>query len=218
MVILTVENVGKKFGNKRVLEKINLKLEEGEIVSLLGPSQCGKTTLLRIVAGLERPDEGKVLLENKPVTEALAKEPKVVAIFQDHPPYRREKSGKRLPYWFMYQRWYFQIIKERIDIISNLMKIEKKILLGLRPYTHQSRGEEQRLDLSRYLLTIKKVALLDNPLLNLDRIWREKIKEKLKITLKKFGLAAIYATSEEEEAHSFAKKVFLIEEGRITDG
>ncbi|MCK4244451.1 MAG: ABC transporter ATP-binding protein, partial [Candidatus Omnitrophica bacterium] len=157
MVILAVENLSKKFGNKRVLEKVNLKLEEGEIVSLLGPSGCGKTTFLRIVAGLERPDEGEVLLENKPVTEILAKEPKTVAIFQDYPPYRREKSGKRLPYWFMYQRWYFQIIKERIDIVSNLMKIEKKILLGLRPAT-QSRGEQQRLDLSRYLLTIRKVA------------------------------------------------------------
>lgn len=216
MAILTLQNVGKKFGNKRVLEKFNLKLEEGEIVSLLGPSGCGKTTLLRIAAGLERADEGKVFLGNKPVAEALAKEPRIIAIFQDYPPYRREKSGKRSPYWFMYQRWYFQIIKERISLVSNLMKIEKKILLGLRPVT-QSRGEEQRLDLSRYLLTIKKVALLDNPLLNLDRIWRERIEEKLKIALKKFGLTAIYATSEEEEAHSFAKKVFLMEEGRITD-
>ncbi|MCK4244136.1 MAG: ABC transporter ATP-binding protein, partial [Candidatus Omnitrophica bacterium] len=66
-------------------------------------------------------------------------------------------------------------------------------------------------------LTIRKVALLDNPLLNLDRIWRERIEEKLKIALEKFGLAVIYATSEEEEAHSFAKKVFLMEEGSLIE-
>ncbi len=217
MTMLTVQNLSKKFGSEVVLDKVNLELAEGEVISLLGPSQSGKTLFLRILAGFEKPDEGEVLLEGKPVAEVTARGPRTVSIFQDYPPYQREKTGKKLPYFIMFQRWRRQVMEERIDVISNLMEIDKNVLLGVRPHT-RSRGEEQRLDLARCLLAVKKVILLDNPLINIDVIWKRKILDGLKVTLENLSLTTIYATHNKEEAYSFAKKVFVLEKGKIIPG
>ena len=217
MGILTVRNLSKKFGEESVLDKVTLELAEGEVVSLLGPSQSGKTLFLKILAGFEKPDEGEVLLDGRPVTEVIAREPKTIAIFQDYPPYRRETAVKKFPYFIMFQRWRRQVMEERVEMISNLMEIDRKILMGVRSHP-QSRGQEQRLDLARYFLAIKKVALLDNPLLNLDIVWKKKILDNLKVTVEKLNLTTIYATHDKTETQVFTQKVFVLEKGKIIPG
>ncbi|MFH0796461.1 MAG: ATP-binding cassette domain-containing protein [Candidatus Omnitrophota bacterium] len=217
MALLTVRNLSKKFGEEAVLDKVEFQLEERKFVSIVGPSRGGKTVLLKIIAGLEKPDEGEVLLEGRPVAEVVAREPKTVAIFQDYPPYRREVAGKKLPYFIMFRRWRRQVMEERVEVISDLMEIARKTLLGMRSHP-QSRGQEQRLDLARYLLAIKRVALLDNPLLNLDIVWKKKILDNLKVTLERLNLAAIYATHDKTEAQIFTQKVFVLEKGKVIPG
>lgn len=210
MLMLELKNVKKSYDNVTILEDMNLRIEDGEIVSILGPSGCGKTTLLNLILGITEVDCGSILFNGRDITNVPMEKRGFNIVFQDY---------ALFPNLNVYQNIVYGL-KNKPEI-STKSEVEDLIhLLGLEEHLNKridqlSGGQKQRVALARTLVMKPKILLLDEPLSALDGVIKESIKDRIKTIAKEFNLTTIIVTHDPEEALTLSDRVMIVNEGKI---
>ena len=210
--IIEIKNVSKSFGDKSVLEDINLYINQGEFLTLLGPSGCGKTTLLRMIAGFLQPDEGAILLDGKDLAGTSPYERPLNTVFQRY---------ALFPHLDVYDNIAFGLKLKKVpqeEIDKRVRRVLK--LVAMSDYEDRdvetlSGGQQQRIAIARAIVNQPKVLLLDEPLAALDLKMRKDMQIELKEMHKTLGITFIYVTHDQEEALTLSDTVVVMNEGRI---
>ena len=210
--ILSLTDIHKSFDQFQVLQKINLNVQDGEILALLGHSGCGKTTLLRMIAGFENLDKGSVSLHQKEVATATSQVPpekrRVGLVFQDYALFPHLSVKQNILFGVKDKSKHQSALEEVLDLL-NLRGQENKMPSEL------SGGQQQRVAIARALAPKPEVLLLDEPFSNLDTFLRRGVRLQLKQILKKAGVTTILVTHDQEEAFQFADRIAVMEKGEI---
>ncbi|MDQ0187554.1 ABC transporter ATP-binding protein [Cytobacillus sp. FSL W7-1323] len=209
--MLKLENVSKKYHNKSVLENIDLEIQPGEIVSLLGQSGSGKTTLLNIILGLTKMDSGKIYYENEDLTNVKMKDRGFNIVFQDYALFPHLNAYENIVYGLKNKKSMDSKneLHEYIDFLELGPHLDKKI-------SQLSGGQKQRVALARTLVMKPRILLLDEPLSALDGVIKESIKERIKSIAKQFQLTTIIVTHDPEEALTLSDKILIINQGHVS--
>src|SRR5436309_5340044 len=214
---LIVENIEKQLGTAQVLCGVSFELHQREILALLGPSGSGKTTLLRSVAGLERPDAGKIEIRGKVVFDAAsgfeipAEQRGLGLVFQSYAIWPHRSVFENVAYGLRLRRVPDAEVRQRVgDVLARL---------GLGHladrYPHQlSGGQQQRVALARAIVYNPPVSLLDEPLSNLDAKLREEARVWLRELIERLQISAVCVTHDQVEALALADRVLLLDQGR----
>lgn len=208
--ILVLNNIHKNFGEVPVLKGINLEIARGEFITLLGSSGCGKTTTLRIVAGLEQPDEGSVILEGKDVTTQEPNKRDVNTIFQNYALFPHMNVEENVGYGLRLAKCPKAEIKKKVQEALTMVQMEG---FEKRKVTELSGGQKQRVAIARAIVKKPKVLLLDEPLGALDLQLRRQMQLELKRLQKKLGITFIYITHDQEEAINMSDRIVVMNEG-----
>ena len=211
-IILRLEGIQKSFGDTKVLSGIDLEVKRGEFVTLLGASGCGKTTTLRIIAGLESPDTGKVLLEGEDVTAAQPNKRDVNTVFQNYALFPHMTVAGNIGYPLKLRGVSKAEIKKRVDEALELVQLPG---FGSRKPSELSGGQRQRIAIARAIVAQPKVLLLDEPLGALDLRLRRQMQIELKRLQKQLGLTFIYITHDQEEALNMSDRVAVMRSGLL---
>lgn len=210
--IIRVEHVSKSFGDKTVLNDVNLYVHKGEFVTILGPSGCGKTTLLRLIAGFQTANEGGIAIAGEDITQTPPHKRPVNTVFQKY---------ALFPHLNVYNNIAFGLkLKKLSDAV-----IEKKVkqalkMVGLMDYEFRdvdslSGGQQQRVAIARAIVNEPEVLLLDEPLAALDLKMRKDMQMELKEMHKSLGITFVYVTHDQEEALTLSDTIVVMSEGKI---
>ena len=222
--IISIRGLEKTFpsnhGPVRAVQKLDLDVAENEFVVLLGPSGCGKTTTLRCVAGLERPDGGRIEIAGKVVNSVEAgdfvppEKRNIGMVFQSYAvwPHLNVYQNVALPLTDGRRRLPKSQIRDRVMESLCLVRLEG---LENRPVTDLSGGQQQRVALARAVVTQPMVLLMDEPLSNLDARLREEMRLELKKIANSIGVTTLYVTHDQAEALSLGDKICVMNEGAI---
>lgn len=210
--ILSLQNITKSFGETPVLRSISLDVEKGEFITLLGSSGCGKTTTLRIIAGLENPDSGRVILAGNDVTDAQPNHRDVNTIFQNYALFPHMNVYNNIAYSLKLKKLPAGEIKtkvlEMLDMVM-LPGFEKRMPSEL------SGGQRQRVAIARALVNNPSVLLLDEPLGALDLQLRRQMQQELKKLQKRLGITFVYITHDQEEAINMSDRIVVMNNGQL---
>ena len=218
MAEVVVDGLVKRFGEVTAVDNVSLTIHTGELLSLLGPSGCGKTTTLMCIAGLERPDQGRILAAGEALTDAgrrlfLPPERRNLGmVFQSYALWPHMTVADNVAYGLRTRRAPEADIRKRVEDALSLVQLQG---LGGR-FPHQlSGGQQQRVALARALVYQPRILLLDEPLSNLDaklreqaRVWLRELQQRLRIT-------TIYVTHDQTEALSLSDRIAVMSRGRI---
>jgi ABC-type Fe3+/spermidine/putrescine transport system ATPase subunit len=208
----SVVGISKRFGKASVLENISFDVGEGEVLVLLGASGSGKTTILRIIAGLEMPYTGKVILHGKDVTELPARERGVGVIFQSYALFPKMTVEKNIGYGLRIRKRKRKEIKETVNELLSLVQLEEH----RKKYPSQlSGGQQQRVAIARTLAYNPEVLLFDEPFGALDTQTRVHLRREIRALLKKVNVPSIFITHDQEEALELGDRVAVINVGHI---
>ena len=209
-----IENISKKFGDTDAVSNLSFTIKHGEFVVLLGPTGAGKTTTLRLIAGLEDPDEGKIFINNEDVTESPPAQRDVAFVFQQYSLYPNYTVYNNLA--FPLRSPLRSLSKEQIDkIVRDIAKtlhIEDKLK---NKATHLSGGEMQRVALGRALVREPNIFLMDEPLSSLDAKLREELRLELKNIQVQLGATLLFVTHDHVEATTMADRIGVLNEGEL---
>lgn len=208
--ILELKGIKKAFGGVPVLNGIDLKVEPGEFITLLGSSGCGKTTTLRIISGLEVPDSGTVLLEGADVTNIEPDKRGVHTVFQNYALFPHMTVEANIGYSLRIRGVKKPEIKSRVREMLELVQLEG---FGSRMPGELSGGQRQRVAIARSVIDSPKVLLLDEPLGALDLQLRRMMQTELKRLQKKLGITFIYITHDQEEALNMSDRIAVMRDG-----
>lgn len=212
-LFLELKNLKKSFTPEEyVLQGINLKIEQGEFVTLLGASGCGKTTTLRIIAGLEQPDSGSVWLEGKDVTLLEPNKRDVNTVFQNYALFPHMNVEDNIGYGLKIRKVPKPQIKQKVKEMLELVQLEG---YERRKPAELSGGQKQRVAIARALANNPRVLLLDEPLGALDLQLRRAMQLELKRLQKKLGITFIYITHDQEEAINMSDRIVVMNQGRF---
>jgi len=212
MTKIEVKNVSKSFGGKKVLDDVSFTIESGDFTSILGPTNAGKSTLLKIIAGVENPDSGQILFDGVDVTKYPPQKRNIGVIFQNFALYPNLTVFDNIASPLKAKNIPKDKIEMRVTEQARILKIDA--LLKKRP-NELSGGEAQRTALARALVKDAAVYLLDEPLTNLDYKLKESMKIELKKILQTKRATIIYATPSPEEALVFANTVVFLYNGHV---
>lgn len=209
---VSVRGLSKSFRVAVVLDDIGFDVSEGESLVLLGASGSGKTTILRIIAGLENPDKGTVILHGKDVTELPARERGVGVIFQDYALFPRMTVEKNIGYGLRIRGKSRSEIKETVDRLLTLVRLEEH----RSKYPSQlSGGQQQRVSIARALAYKPQVLLFDEPFGALDAQTRVRLRREIRALLRKVNVPAIFITHDQEEALELGDRIAILNAGHI---
>jgi len=210
--ILELQNITKQFGDTKVLNGISLCIGKGEFITLLGASGCGKTTTLRIIAGLETPDQGKVVLAGKDVTDTEPNRRDVNTVFQNYALFPHMTVAANIGYSLKLKKRPKEEIQKTVGEALALVQLtgyEKRMPSEL------SGGQKQRVAIARALVNQPSVLLLDEPLGALDLQLRRQMQLELKQLQKRLGLTFIYITHDQEEALNMSDRIVVMNKGHF---
>jgi ABC-type Fe3+/spermidine/putrescine transport system ATPase subunit len=208
----SVLGVSKRFGKTSVLENISFDVAEGEALVLLGASGSGKTTILRIIAGLEQPYTGKVILHGKDVTELPPRERGVGVIFQSYALFPKMTVEKNIGYGLRIRRRRRKEIRKTVNELISLVQLEEH----RKKYPSQlSGGQQQRVAIARTLAYKPEVLLFDEPFGALDAQTRVHLRREIRALLRKVNVPAIFITHDQEEALELGDRIAVINVGHI---
>src|SRR5918994_187101 len=207
-----VAGVSKYFGKTGVLQNISFDVAEGEALVLLGASGSGKTTILRIIAGLEQPYTGKIFLHGKDVTELPARERGVGVIFQAYALFPKMTVEKNIGYGLMIRKRKRKEIKKTVNELLSLVQLEEH----RKKYSSQlSGGQQQRVAIARTLAYKPEVLLFDEPFGALDAQTRVHLRREIRALLRKVNVPAIFITHDQEEALELGDRIAVLNAGNI---
>ena len=208
--ILELVNLNKSFGNTQVLKGLNIEIARGEFITILGSSGCGKTTMLRIIAGLEEPDSGKVLLNGNDITSLEPNKRNVNTVFQSYALFPNMNVEKNIAYGLKIKGIPKNQIKERVAQMLKMVQLEG---FEKRNPNELSGGQRQRVAITRAVINQPDVLLLDEPLGALDLKLRRQMQLELKRFQKKLGITFIYITHDQEEAINMSDRIAVMRDG-----
>lgn len=212
-ISLELKNIKKSFQEgEDVLESICLTAKKGEFVTLLGSSGCGKTTTLRIIAGLERPDSGQVFLNGKDVTSLEPNQRNVNTVFQNYALFPHMNVADNIGYGLKLKKTSKAEISRRVKEMLELVQLSG---FEKRKPSELSGGQRQRVAIARALVNNPEVLLLDEPLGALDLQLRRAMQHELKRLQKKLGITFIYITHDQEEAINMSDTIAVMNHGRF---
>ena len=211
-VILSLRGIEKSFGEGDVLAGIDLDVYKGEFVTLLGSSGCGKTTTLRIIAGLETPDAGSVVLNGRDVTALSPEQRNVNTVFQNYALFPHMNVEKNVAYGLKVRGLAKGEIRERAYEMLRLVQMEG---FAKRMPAQLSGGQRQRIAIARALCCNPALLLLDEPLGALDLQLRRQMQVELKRLQEKLGITFIYITHDQEEALGMSDRIAVMQGGRF---
>ncbi len=207
----SVVGVSKFFGKTSVLQNITFHVAEGEALVLLGASGSGKTTILRIIAGLEQPYTGKIILHDKDVTELPARERGVGVIFQSYALFPKMTVEKNIGYGLRIRNRPRKEVKKTVNELLELVQLEEH----RKKYPSQlSGGQQQRVAIARTLAYNPEVLLFDEPFGALDAQTRGHLRREIRALLKKVNVPAIFITHDQEEALELGDRIAVINVGQ----
>jgi len=212
MARIRLEGLRKIFGSVVAVDDLTLAIEDGEFFALLGPSGCGKTTTLRLVAGLERPNRGRIFIGEREVTDLPPQARDVAMVFQDYALYPHMTVMENIGYPLRVRRYPKAEIERRVREVAEVLQIAD--LLDRRP-GQLSGGQQQRAAVARALVVQPQAFLFDEPLSNLDAKLRLEARSFLKHLQKSLGITTIYVTHDQAEAMALADRIGVMDRGRL---
>lgn len=212
-VSLELKEIKKSFTEgEAVLDNISLEISKGEFITLLGSSGCGKTTTLRIIAGLEQPDAGSVWLNGREVTGLEPNQRDVNTVFQNYALFPHMNVAENIGYGLKLKKVPKSEIRKKVSQMLELVQLEG---YEKRKPSELSGGQKQRVAIARALVNNPKILLLDEPLGALDLQLRRAMQIELKHLQKKLGITFIYITHDQEEAINMSDRIAVMKDGRI---
>ncbi|MDR0949306.1 MAG: ABC transporter ATP-binding protein [Lachnospiraceae bacterium] len=209
-VILRLEGICKSFGDVQVLKGIDLDIHRGEFITMLGSSGCGKTTTLRIIAGLEEPTAGKLILDQEEITDFEPNKRDVNTVFQNYALFPHMNVYENIGYALRLKKVPKKEIEDRIQEMLVLVRLSG---YGERRPEQLSGGQRQRVAIARALINRPKVLLLDEPLGALDLKLRRQMQLELKRLQKLLSLTFVYITHDQEEAITMSDRIAVMHKG-----
>jgi sulfate/thiosulfate transport system ATP-binding protein len=209
---IEVRNVNKSFGTFTALDDVSVTVDDGALMALLGPSGGGKSTLLRIIAGLETPDSGSVTIGGQDQTDAPARTRGVGFVFQHYAPFKHMTVYDNVAFGLTVRRAPKSEVKERVNELLGLVRLDG---LAKRYPSQLSGGQLQRMALARALAPQPKVLLLDEPFGALDVQVRGELREWLRRLHEEIHVTTIFVTHDQEEAMDVAGQIVVMHKGRI---
>lgn len=209
---IILEDFTKRFGDVTVIEKMNLKIREGEMLALLGPSGCGKSTTLFTICGIHRVDGGRVLFGEKDVSRVPAQQRNVGVVFQSYALYPHMSVFENIAFPLTVRKENKNTIRDKVAEIAELVHIGE--LLERRP-EQLSGGQQQRVALARALVRKPGILLLDEPLANLDAKLRLEMRSEIRRIQLETGISAVLVTHDQVEAMSMSDRIAIMKEGEI---
>ena len=207
-----LKDVAKRWNGQLGVEGISLEIPEGSFTALLGPSGCGKSTTLRLLAGLELPDEGQIFIDGKDVTTSAASDRNLSMVFQ---------SYALFPHLSVVENVVFGLKVRRVPKKERQEKLHRALeITGLLGYENRkpgelSGGQRQRVALARAIVAGQRLCLMDEPLSNLDAKLRNSVRKDIKKLQRDLGITVVYVTHDQTEAMSMADTVVLMRDGHI---
>jgi sulfate transport system ATP-binding protein len=211
-VSIEVRNVTKKFGDFVALEDVNVTLPTGQLTALLGPSGGGKSTLLRIIAGLDSADEGTINIEGTEATNLPARKRNVGFVFQHYAVFKHMSVAKNVAFGLEIRKRPKDEIAHRVDELLRLVHLQQ---FAHRLPSQLSGGQRQRMALARALAVEPKVLLLDEPFGALDAKVRKELREWLRRLHDEVHVTTVFVTHDQEEALEVSDEIVVINEGRV---
>ena len=208
-----LEEVTKVFpGDTVAVDHLSLEIADGEFVILVGSSGCGKTTALRMIAGLDKPTSGTIRIGERAVNEISARDRDVAMVFQNYALYPHMTVYRNLAYPLRQRRMPRREIDKRVNEVAEMLSLEE--LLKRRP-GQLSGGQRQRVAMGRALVREPKVFLLDEPLSNLDAKLRVQMRAGLKRLHSRLGITTVYVTHDQVEAMTLADRIAVLSDGKL---
>ena len=210
--IIKIENLSKSFGEKVVLDNINLDIKRGEFVTLLGPSGCGKTTLLRMLAGFMQPDEGVITMEDKNILTMPPHQRPLNTVFQRYALFPHLNVYENIAFGLKLKK----VVSREIDKrVRKALKMVSMTDYEDRDVNSLSGGQQPRVAIARAIVNQPQVLLLDEPLAALDLKMRKDMQMELKQMHEALGITFIYVTHDQEEALTLSDTIVVMSEGKI---
>ena len=214
---LALVEVSKRFADGNIIDGVSLEISKGEVVALLGPSSCGKTTLLRLIAGLETPDEGEIWIAGECVSSrgriiVSPRDRNVDFVFQDLALWPHLTVAGNLDFVLRSRGWKKHARRLRIEEILRLVRIAS---LSHRYPNQLSGGEQQRTAIARALVARSRLLLLDEPLSNLDSDLKVALLQEFAALQQELKVTTLYVTHDRAEATALVHRIALMKRGRI---
>ena len=212
MAHLKLDKITKRFGSLTALKEITLEIHDREFLVLLGPTGAGKTTSLRCMMGLEKPDEGRVYMDKEPVNQVSPAERDLAFVFQNYALYPRKTVYGNIAFPLEARRYSRQAMDEAINRVTTFLRINH--LLDRLP-SQLSGGEQQRVALARAMVRRPRAFLMDEPLTNLDFKLRTQMRGELKRIQQELAATFFYVSNDQLEALSLGDRIAVLNEGEL---
>ena len=209
---IELKQVYKAFGVTKVLQDFNLSFEKGKFTTLLGASGCGKTTILRLIAGLEDLDQGQILCDGKDISRLPPQQRGVGIVFQSYALFPHLTVGENVAFGLKMQETHSSDIAEKVSRALKMVELEG---FEHRRIEQLSGGQQQRVALARALVIAPQILLFDEPLSNLDTNLRRTMREMIRHLQQKLGITVLYVTHDQTEAFAISDAVVVMNQGKV---
>jgi putative spermidine/putrescine transport system ATP-binding protein len=209
---LSLDRLGKRFGNQVAVDDVSLAVHPGELIVLLGPSGCGKTTTLRMIAGFVPPTTGDILLDQHSITALPPHRREMGIVFQSYALFPHLSVARNVAFGLEMRRMPANAVQARVAEMLSLVKLEP---FAARLPRELSGGQQQRVALARALAIHPRVLLLDEPLSNLDAALRQEMAREIRMLQRGGGITTIMVTHDQTEAMALADRLVVMHDGRV---
>jgi sulfate transport system ATP-binding protein len=209
---IVLKNVSKRFGDVIAVNNVSFSVQEGELVALLGPSGGGKTTVLRIIAGLEIPTDGDIFIRRERVNDILVQKRNIGFVFQNYALFKNMNVFKNIAFGLRIKKWKSSEREDRVRELIDLLGLD-----GLeKRYPHQlSGGQRQRVAIARALASKPSVLLLDEPFGAVDAKIRQELREWLVTLHNDLNVTTLFVTHDQEEAMEVSNRIIIFSKGNL---
>jgi multiple sugar transport system ATP-binding protein len=209
---LRINALARHYGSVRAVDGLTIDIPAGAFLTLLGPSGCGKSTTLSMLAGLERPDAGRIFLGDDDITDLPPNGRGMAMVFQSYALYPHMTVAQNIAFGLKMQRRPKEEVQSRVEHVARMLDLSH--LLGRKP-SQLSGGQQQRVGLGRALVKQPRVFLLDEPFSNLDAALRARMRTEIKHLHLRLGTTTVFVTHDQEEAMSLSDLIAVMKDGKV---